>query len=64
MRAETAAAYLDEVSTDAFLRSVGSIYPCAVRVRGKGLRWVREDLDQAVDKLSGRGEVRSLADDI
>ena len=41
MRARTAAAYCDERSVEAFLRSVGSIYPEPVKVAGKGGRWLR-----------------------
>jgi hypothetical protein len=54
MRAETAAAYVDERSVDAFRRAVGVLYPRPVRVEGKGERWLREDLDTAIDRLAGR----------
>jgi hypothetical protein len=53
MRAETAARYVDEVSVEAFRRGVGSLYPAAIRVSGKGDRWLRESLDEAIDRLSG-----------
>jgi hypothetical protein len=52
MRAETAAAYLDEVSVDAFLRSVrDGLYPKPVEAPGKGTRWLRDDLDAALDRI-------------
>jgi hypothetical protein len=57
MRAETAARYVDEVSVEAFRRGVGSIYPDAIRVSGKGDRWLREDLDTAIEKLTGRANL-------
>ena len=54
MRAETAAAYCDERSVEAFLRSVGTIYPEPVKVSGKEARWLREDLDAAIERLAGK----------
>jgi hypothetical protein len=56
MRAETAAAYVDEKSVDTFRRGVSTIYPLPIKVAGKGDRWLRDDLDQAIDRLSGRTE--------
>lgn len=54
MRAETAAEYCDEVSVDAFLRSVRlGIYPKAHDVPRKGARWLPEELDQAIQQISG-----------
>ena len=53
MRAETAARYVDEVSVEAFRRAVGSLYPEPIRVSGKGDRWVRDGLDEAIDRLGG-----------
>lgn len=51
MRAETAAAYCDEVSTLAFLRAVGlGLYPKPHDVPGKGNRWLPEELDQAIQR--------------
>lgn len=54
MRAQTAAAYVDERSVAAFLRGVGKIWPKAITVAGKGKRWLREDLDTAIERLSKR----------
>jgi hypothetical protein len=65
MRAETAARYVDEASTSSFLRSVGTLYPQPRMLPTKGRRWLKEDLDEALDRLHGRvGEERptSLAD--
>lgn len=54
MTAATAAAYTDERSVRSFLRSVGSIYPRPYRVEGKGKRWLIEELDAAIDRLTKR----------
>lgn len=63
MRAETASAYVDEVSVEAFLRCVGTLYPVPVHVSGKGKRWLREDLDRVIDRLAKRvGSISDAAD--
>ena len=62
MRAETAARYLDEVSVEAFRRAVGSVYPEPIKVSGKGDRWVRDSLDEAIDRLGSSTTVRDIAD--
>lgn len=54
MRANTAAAYVDERSVQAFLRSVGKIYPRPISISGKGHRWLRDDLDASIEELTGR----------
>lgn len=51
MRAETAAAYVDEVSVQAFRRKVGSVYPEPVLTgRGTQQKWDREQLDRVATK--------------
>jgi hypothetical protein len=63
MRAATAAGYVDEASVESFLRGVGSLYPEPIKVAGKGNRWLREDLDMAIDRLTGRASnLRDVAD--
>ena len=63
MRATTAAAYVDERSVDAFRRAVGTIWPQPLKLAGKGERWLKEDLDAAIDKASRRPSiVRDAAD--
>ena len=63
MRAETAARYVDEVSVEAFRRAVGSVYPEPIRVSGKGDRWVRDSLDEVIDRLGNSpGAIRDIAD--
>jgi hypothetical protein len=62
MRAETAAAYVDEVSVEAFLRRAGKVYPAGRKVSGRGQVWVRDDLDTAIGALNG--DRNSLADDL
>ena len=54
MRAATAAAYVDEPSVETFRRAVGTLYPEPHRISGKGDRWLREDLDAALDRLHGK----------
>lgn len=55
MRAATAAAYVDEVSVEAFRRRVRSgTYTGAVRFPGRGEVWLRDDLDNDIDRLSNR----------
>jgi hypothetical protein len=58
MRAETAAAYVDEESVESFRRKVGTLYPLPVKVEGGRQKWLREDLDQAIDRLAGRIRTR------
>ena len=63
MRAETAAAYVDERSVTAFRRGVGTLWPKPIRFKGKGERWLREDLDAAIEATTGRpSTVRDAAD--
>lgn len=54
MRAETAAAYLDEASVDVFRRRVGTVWPQPIGGAGQRQKWDREDLDAAVARLKGR----------
>lgn len=61
MQAHTAAAYCDERSVDAFRRAVGKLWPRPKKLPGKGERWLREELDHAIDRLA-RKDVRDLAD--
>ena len=44
MRATTAAAYVDEVSVECFLRKVGSVYPGPCMGHGRGAKWDREEI--------------------
>ena len=60
MRAATAAAYCDERSVEAFMRRVGSVYPGAIAISGRGKVWLRDDLDLAIGKL--RVEPRDIID--
>jgi hypothetical protein len=56
MRAATAAAFVDEVSVEAFLRKVGSVYPPPMaRRRGVQRKWDREDLARATGKAPQTG---------
>ena len=54
MRARTAAAYVDERSVASFRRSVGTVWPRPLKLAGKGERWLKEDLDAAIDKITNR----------
>jgi hypothetical protein len=63
MRAETAAGYCDERTVESFLHAVGTLYPEPTRVKGKGDRWLKEDLDAAIERLTGRApHIRDAAD--
>ena len=62
MRAESAAAYVDEKSVEAFRRAVGTLYPRPIKVSGKGERWLKEALDEAIDRMSGRRDARTLSE--
>ena len=63
MRASTAAAYVDERSVGAFRRSVGKLWPKPLKLAGKGERWLKEDLDAAIERSTGRAVyVRDAAD--
>jgi hypothetical protein len=54
MTERTAAAYTDERSVRSFRRGVGSIYPRPYKVKGKGKRWLIEDLDEAMERATGK----------
>lgn len=63
MRVQTAAAYVDERSVGAFRRAVGTLWPEPLRLPGKGERWLKEELDAAIDRASQRPDlVRDAAD--
>jgi len=63
MRAATAASYVDERSIDAFRRAVGTLWPKPLKIAGKGERWLKEDLDAAIDEATHRPSVvRDAAD--
>ena len=60
MCVQSAAAYVDEKSVDTFRRAVGTgLYPRPIKVPGKGERWLKETLDQAIDKLRGKDDGRT-----
>jgi hypothetical protein len=63
MRASTAAVYVGERSVSSFRRSVGKLWPRPLKLAGKGERWLKEDLDAAIDRASNRASnVRDAAD--
>ena len=63
MRAPTAAAYVDERSVEAFRRRVGSHYPEPINISGRGALWLKDDLDLAIERLTGRSaNVKDAAD--
>lgn len=63
MRAPTAAAYVDERSVDAFRRSVGTLWPKPLKLAGKGERWLKEDLDEAIEEATRRpSSIRDAAE--
>lgn len=66
MRAETAAAYCDEPSVEAFLsKAANGVYPAPARSKGLLPKWHRSKLDAAIARRHGlRGEVAEVAEDI
>jgi hypothetical protein len=52
MRAETAAAYVDETSVEAFRRRIGSVYPHPFKVSGRGDVWLKDQLDASIANLN------------
>ena len=63
MSAATAAAYCDETSVEAFRNSVGKLWPRPLKIKGKYERWLKDDLDQAIEALTSKPEHRTdLAD--
>ena len=52
MRSAMAAAYVDEVSVEAFMRRVGSVYSLPVQVAGRGKVWLKTQLDRDIQRLS------------
>jgi hypothetical protein len=61
MTAETAAGYMNECSVEAFLRRVGSVYPRARNISGRGRVWLRRDLDRTIRQISGEEAVEDAA---
>lgn len=54
MRAETAAAYCDEPSVEAFLAKVGrGLYPPAARFKGALPKWHRSKLEAVIARRHG-----------
>lgn len=66
MRAATAAAFVDERSVEAFLRKVGTVYPRPYRGKGRGAKWLKDQLETAAAAAGGNesGAGPSLADDL
>jgi hypothetical protein len=64
MTARTAAGYCDERSAYAFRRAVGRLWPHPVRIPGKGERWLKEDLDAAIDRAADRRSTVTDAADV
>lgn len=63
MPASAAAAYVGERSVESFRRSSGKLWPTPVKIPGKGDRWLKEELDEAINRLSRRPYlVRDAAD--
>lgn len=64
MRASTAAAYVDERSVDTFRRGIGTLWPRPLRIAGKGERWLKEDLDEAIQAMTNRDRHVTDASDV
>lgn len=61
MRAATAAAYVDEVSVECFLRKVGTVYPNPSWGRGRGARWDKETI-ALLPRTTADGELPTVLD--
>jgi hypothetical protein len=66
MRAETAAAYCDEPSVEAFLAKVArGVYSPPARVKGTLPKWHRAKLDRDIARRHGlRCEASALSEDV
>ena len=65
MRVGKAAAYVDEASIETFRAGIGTLYPEPDKIPGKGERWRKERLDEAIDRMVGTPDlVRDLADEL
>ena len=53
MRAETAAAYVDEPSVEAFLKKVPQVYSEPTRAKGSLPKWHRAKLDRDIARRHG-----------
>jgi hypothetical protein len=53
MRAETAAAYVDEPSVESFLRKVPQMYSEPTRAKGSLPKWHRSKLDRDIARRHG-----------
>lgn len=61
MRAETAAAYCDEPSVQAFTAKVDKgVYPAPFRARGCLPKWHRQRLDHAIAVRHGLASIQTL----
>jgi hypothetical protein len=64
MRAETAAAYCDEPSVEAFLRKVPHVYSEPARTKGSLPKWHRSKLNRDIARKHGlQAEELQLAED-
>lgn len=66
MRAETAAAYCDEPSVEAFLKKVPSVYSAPTRVKGCLPKWHRLKLDRDIARRHGIqiGDLPAFSEDV
>lgn len=62
MTAPVAAGYVGESSVDTFRSRVSAIYPRPHHVQGRGELWLREDLDEAIDRLFERLDITDAAE--
>lgn len=52
MAADHAAGYMGEVSVEAFLTRVGSVYSRPIHVSGRGKVWPKAQLDRDIQRLN------------
>jgi hypothetical protein len=53
MPAGVAAAYLDERTVEDFVRRAGRVYPRPHNISGRGIVWLKSDLDRCMAALVG-----------
>ena len=62
MTASVAAAYVDERTAEAFVRRAGRVYPRPHNISGRGIIWLKADLDRWIAQQAGSDAEEDGAD--